>query len=95
MLTIESVKDIRWANEAKTAMIAMVKFKEFDQEIPYGINDADNEDHGIELFNKAKSMVYGEPSAYIPYTPPVTTPAQKLSSAGLSIDELKTLLGLA
>lgn len=95
MLTIESVKNIKWANEEKTSLIADVKFKEFDDYLPYGINAWDKEKHGIELYTKAKANAYGAIAAYVaPPEPIPLTAQQKLERAGLTVDELKTLLGI-
>jgi hypothetical protein len=95
MLTIESVKNLVWSNTAKTACDAVVKFKEFDEDLPFTICEWDIEPHGIELYAKLKAGEYGAPSAFVPL--PAPTPAtaeQKLKNAGLSVDELKTLLGI-
>jgi hypothetical protein len=96
MLTIESVKELKMGSEDGSTIVAMVKFKEFDEALPYGINAWDPEPHGIELYNQVfVQKMHGTPAAWvsIPEPEPLTA-EQKLERTGLTADELKTLLGL-
>jgi hypothetical protein len=65
MLTIETVKNLVWLNEDKTACNALIKFKEFDRELPFSICEWDNEEHGKELYAKLKANAYGSPAPYV------------------------------
>lgn len=95
MFTIESVKNLVWLNSEKTSCSALVKFKELDEEIPFAICEWDTEEHGKEIYAKLKAGEYGTPAAYVaPAAPAPLTAQQKLENAGLTVDELKTLLGI-
>ena len=97
MFTIESVSDLRMGAKDGSTIIAMVKFKEFDKPMPYGINAWDTELHGKELFKQVFTQkMHGTPAPWVEPTPPTPlTAQQKLERSGLTVDELKTLLGLS
>jgi hypothetical protein len=96
MFTIESVSNLIYGDAENKTCGAMVKFKEFDKPLPYGINAWDKELHGIELYRRVfVQKMYGTPATFIPRIEPAPlTAEQKLKNAGLSVDELKTLLGI-
>ena len=96
MFTIESVSDLKMGAADGSTIVAMVKFKEFDKPLPYSINARDKEKHGIELFKQVFTQkMHGTPAPYVaPPEPAPLTAQQKLANAGLTVDELKTLLGI-
>jgi hypothetical protein len=70
-LTVEYVKNLKWANQEHTIFDCIVKYKEFDEEHPSGINPNDKYDHILEVWNKAINGDYGVIEAY---EPPNTDP---------------------
>ena len=59
MLTVEYVKDLKWANEERTAFECVVKYVEFDEEHPSGINGEDTYAHIREIWEKGIAGEYG------------------------------------
>lgn len=69
MFTIEYVKNLRWANAENTAFDCVVKYAEFNEEMPSGINGIDPYAHIQEIWTKGNAGEYGVIAKYIP--PPV------------------------
>lgn len=69
-MKIEYFKDPIWANTEHTAINMVVKFEEFDTELPFNASPTDCEEHGVELFNRAVALEVGEIQ---PYVAPVIT----------------------
>lgn len=69
MLTIEYAKNCTYDNQEQTAIEMIVKFEEFNEELPFLATSYDTVSHGIELYNNAKSGMYGVIAEYVP--PPV------------------------
>jgi hypothetical protein len=43
----------------------MVKFAEFDEELPFGATNHDPHDHGRDLFERAEAGEFGPIAAYV------------------------------
>lgn len=69
MFTVETVTDLRWCDEAHTFFECQVKYKEFDEVLPSGINGTDATPHIREIWVKAIAGGYGVISEYV--APPV------------------------
>lgn len=106
MLTIESVTDLKFINEAGTFVLANVKFAEFDKPLPYGIAANDTEPHGKELYDRVFVQKMYTVAAYVaPPVDPAIAEAEaankalrdsaiaKLEAMGLTVDEAKELIG--
>lgn len=65
MLTIENAKNPIYMNEEGSFINLIVKFKEFDNELPFGASPNDSEEHGRILFARAKAGEFGEIATYI------------------------------
>jgi hypothetical protein len=68
MFTIEYVKDLQWGNTEHTNFSCVVKYAEFNEEHPSGINATDPYAHIQEIWTKGTAGEYGEISEYV--TPP-------------------------
>jgi hypothetical protein len=66
MLTIEYVKNCKYDNAEQTAIEMIVKFEEFNEELPFLATSYDTVPHGIELYNSAKAGLYGVIAEYVP-----------------------------
>lgn len=66
MFTIKYVKDLKWENENHTLFSCVVKYDEFDEEHPTGVNATDKYSHIQEIWNKASLGEYGEIAEFIP-----------------------------
>lgn len=68
MFTLEYAKNPFWNNEEQTSIHLTIKWAEFNEEMPFGACSYDSEQHGIDLFNRAKAGEFGEVA---PYTKPI------------------------
>lgn len=66
MFTIEYVKNLKWENAEHTIFSCVVKYAEFSEEHPSGINGTDNYPHIQEIWTKGNAGVYGEIEEYVP-----------------------------
>jgi hypothetical protein len=73
MFTIQYVKDLKWFNAEHTMFDCVVKYAEFDEEHPSGINATDPYAHIHEIWTKGIAGEYGPIAEYVP---PVTTPSE-------------------
>ena len=53
MLTIESATNPVYSNAEGTNITLQVKFKEFDEVMPFGATPFDPMPYGVDLFNRA------------------------------------------
>lgn len=65
MFTLQYAKDPIWNNEEKTAILLTVKWEEFNEELPFGACSFDSEEHGRDLFERAKAGEFGEVAPYV------------------------------
>jgi hypothetical protein len=77
-MVIEYAKNPQWENRDQTSINLTVKFKEFDEELPFSANANDSEEHGRTLYSQALSGEYG---AIAPFEPKEFT-----------VDEIKYLV---
>lgn len=60
MFTVEYVKDLKWVNAEHTVFSCVVKYAEFNEEHPSGINATDPYAHINEIWVKGNAGEYGE-----------------------------------
>jgi Tfp pilus assembly protein PilO len=63
--TIESVTDLKWADNDHTGIACQVKFAEFDNMIPFYATPIDTEEHGRFIFDQAVKGEYGDIADYV------------------------------
>ena len=87
MFTIESVTNLEWCNAEHTVFSCNVKYSEFNEPHPTGVNSTNNYSHIQELWVKGSAGEYGVIAEYVPPLPellvagnkqPVTTGSQDL-----------------
>jgi hypothetical protein len=66
MFTIEYIKDLKWCNEEHSMFECIVKYEEFDEEHPSGINGTDPYSHIQEIWTKGIAGEYGVIAEYEP-----------------------------
>jgi hypothetical protein len=66
MFTIEYVKDMKWSDAENTMFECTVKYAEFEEEHPSGINATDPYAHTHEIWTKGIAGEYGEIAEYVP-----------------------------
>ena len=95
MPELESVKDVKWADESKTEVIATVKLSHLDFEIPLRAGPNYDMPYGVEMFEKAVAGEYGTVGDYVAPAPiPVETQrAQARSLAAVEIRQKLSALG--
>jgi hypothetical protein len=73
MFTIESVTNLEWKNAEHTNFSCNVKYAEFNEVHPAGVNATDAYSHIQELWAKGNAGEYGIIAEYVP--PPEPTVA--------------------
>lgn len=66
MFTIESVTNLQWDNLEHTSFSCTVKYEEFNEEMPSGINPLDSYPHIQLIWSKALAGEYGVIAEYVP-----------------------------
>jgi hypothetical protein len=74
MFTLEYANTPVYGDDTGNCIVLNVKWKEFNEEMPFGATSYDPMPHGVDLYNRAKAGEFGAIAAYVP---PVTqTPTQ-------------------
>jgi len=76
MFTVEYVKDMKWVDAEHTAFECRVKYGEFNEEMPAGINGTDPYPHIKEIWIKGNAGEYGEIAEYVPPPEPEPEPVE-------------------
>jgi hypothetical protein len=74
MFTIEYVKNLKWANTQHDMFSCVVKYEEFDEEMPAGINAIDPYEHIHTIWTKGIAGDYGVIAEYTPEPAPPFVP---------------------
>ena len=85
MFTIQTVKNLQWENAEYTMFSCMVKYEEFNEEHPTGVNASDSYTHIKELWTKGTAEKYGVIADYVPpeiTLIPVALPVEQPSTSG-------------
>jgi hypothetical protein len=77
MFTIKYVKNLSWDNEEHTSFSCVVKYEEFNEEHPSGINANDPYAHIQEIWTKGNAGEYGVIAEYVPPPPPIAKPDEE------------------
>jgi hypothetical protein len=75
MFTLEYAKNPKFVNAEGNCIELIVKWEEFNEEMPFGASPLDCEAHGRELFERAKTGEFGEVAPYVPPSEPTPTNA--------------------
>jgi hypothetical protein len=67
MLTVQYAKDPVWNDVTEDEIFLIVKFVEFNDEVPFTATTFDPMPYGVDLYNRA---VAGEFGPIAPYVPP-------------------------
>lgn len=65
MLTIEYAKDAAWNSNDGQQIFLIVKFAEFNTELPFTATSFDPMPYGVELYNRAKAGEFGAIAKFI------------------------------
>lgn len=76
MFTIESVSNLEWCNVEQTVFRCMVKYAQFNEVLPVGVNGTDPLPHIRELWLKGNANEYGSITPYVPPPEPKAAEAQ-------------------
>lgn len=66
MFTVEYVKNLQWCDAEHTLFSCVVKYEEFNEEHPSGINATDSYAHIQEIWAKGNAGEYGVIAEYAP-----------------------------
>lgn len=86
MFTIENVTNMYWNDAQHTFFTADVKYAEFDEVHPTGVNGIDQNPHIKELWEKANAGEYGTIAEYV--DPTTIAPIDVPTELQFSIEEL-------
>lgn len=85
MFTLEYANTPVYGNAEGTNIQLVVKWEEFNEEMPFGATSYDSMPHGVDLYNRALAGEFGPIAPYVaPSTPvsannqPATTGSQDL-----------------
>jgi len=73
MFTLEYANTPVYGNAEGTNIQLIVKWVEFNEEMPFAATSYDTMAHGVALYNRAKAGEFGEVA---PYVAPVATQSQ-------------------
>lgn len=79
MFTLEYVKNPQWNGLDHTSFSCMVKFAEFNEELPFGCFPEDQYTHVQEVWNRTTAGEFGEIAEYVEYAPEAA-PDQPIAS---------------
>ena len=65
MVTLEYAKDPQWYSDDGQQIFLIVKWEEFNEEMPFNACSFDPEPHGVDLYNRAKAGEFGEIAPYV------------------------------
>lgn len=65
MFTVQYVKDMKWGDAEHTYFECTVKYVEFNEEHPSGINATDSYSHIREIWTKGLAGEYGEIAEFV------------------------------
>lgn len=74
MFTVESVTNPQWDNAEHTSFSCVVKYAEFNETMPAGINGTDPYAHIQEIWTKGNAGEYGVIAEYVPPPQPEPQP---------------------
>jgi hypothetical protein len=75
MFTLQYAKDPIWSDNTGNAISLIVKWNEFNKEMPFNATSFDPEPHGVNLYNLAKAGEFGVIAPYVaPIEPTPTNP---------------------
>ena len=80
MFTIEYVKNLQWCNAEHTSFTCVVKYEEFNEDHPSGINGTDSYAHIQQIWTKGNAGEYGVIAEYVPPPepePPIAQPDEE------------------
>jgi hypothetical protein len=77
MFTIDYVKDLTWCDAEHTMFSCVVKYEEFNEEHPSGINATDPYEHIHTIWEKGIAGEYGVIAEYAPPPPPKAKPEEE------------------
>jgi hypothetical protein len=60
------VKDLRWADEAKSMVLCTVTFEDLPVPVPFTASPGDVEAHGVEIFQRCTAGDFGAIGDYVP-----------------------------
>ena len=85
MFTLEYANTPVYGNVEGTNIQLIVKWAEFNEEMPFGATSYDSMPHGVALYNRAAAGEFGAVAPYVPPLPlvsannqPATTGSQDL-----------------
>jgi hypothetical protein len=80
MLTLQYAKDPVYGDATGNCIVLIVKWEEFNEEMPFGATTYDTEQHGRDLYYRAYAGEFGEVAPYVPpeENQPTTTGSQDL-----------------
>lgn len=80
-MQLEYAKNPVWANRGQTKINLLVKFTNFNEELPFTASFSDPEAHGRDIFARAQAGEFGEITPFNPTPPTIETVSQIIREA--------------
>jgi len=71
MLTLQYAKDPVYGDEIGNNIVLIVKWEEFNEEMPFAATTYDPEQYGVDLYYRAYAGEFGQVAPYVPPPEPV------------------------
>jgi len=71
MFTVETVTDLKWCDAEQLNIECQVKYAEFNEVHPTGVNSTCQDLHIKDIWIKALAGEYGVIAAYVPHVEPI------------------------
>jgi hypothetical protein len=65
MFTLEYAKNPVYFDVSGNSINLLIKWQEFNEEMPFLATSYDTEPHGVDLYNRAKAGEFGEVAPYV------------------------------
>jgi hypothetical protein len=91
-LNIKYANNLKWANQEHTSIDLIARFEEINEDLPFTANFNDSEEHGRDVFARAKA---GEFGVIDEWTPPTTEElaAQARGQRNSLLSEIDSIVG--
>ena len=75
-MKLEYAKNPVWMNEEHTMIDLIIKWDNYDEELPFTASSFDNEEHGRVIFENAKNGSFGVVAEYVKSKEPTIANAE-------------------
>jgi hypothetical protein len=89
-LNLKYANNAKWANKEHTLIDVVARFEEINEDVPFTANPNDTEEHGRDIYAKAKAGEFGVIAEYVAPPPLQDPPAPTKEELLAKLQELQT-----